>query len=150
MEQQTNVLHEFHEPAYEFASTGQRFLNYLIDVIVFYILMLIVGFIVGAAFASSISDGEVEGAIGFAVLTYLFVFVIFFAYYTFLEGSKGKTLGKMITKTKVIREDGQPMTYGKALLRTLCRLVPFEFISAFLGQKMWHDQWTGTITVKDN
>ncbi len=55
----------------------------------------------------------------------------------------------MITKTKVIREDGEPMTFGKAFLRTLCRLVPFEFISAFLGQKMWHDQWTSTITVKD-
>ena len=150
MEQQTNVLHEFHEPAYEFASAGQRFLNYVIDIIVFYVLILIVAFIVGAAFASSISDGEVGGALGFAFVTYLLVFVIFFAYYTFLEGSKGKTLGKMITKTKVIREDGEPMTFGKAFLRTLCRLVPFEFISAFLGQMMWHDQWTNTITIKDN
>ena len=149
MEQQTNVLHEFHEPAYEFASTGQRLLNYVIDIIVFYVLILIVAFIVGAAFATSISDGEVGGALGFAFVTYLLVFVIFFAYYTFLEGSKGKTLGKMITKTKVIREDGEPMTFGKAFLRTLCRLVPFEFISAFLGQKMWHDQWTNTITIKD-
>ena len=150
MEQQTNVLQEFHEPAYEFATTGQRFLNYVIDIIVFYLLMLLTGFIVGAAFASSISDGEVGGAIGFALVTYFLVFAIFFAYYTFLEGSKGKTLGKMITKTKVIREDGEPMTFGKAFLRTLCRLVPFEFISAFLGQKMWHDQWTNTITIKDN
>lgn len=149
MEQQTNVLHEFHEPAYEFASTGQRLLNYVIDLIVFYILAALIGFFVGAAFATSISDGETSGAIGFITITYLLVFVIFFVYYTFLEGSKGKTLGKMITKTKVIREDGEPMTFGKALLRTLCRLVPFEFISAFLGQKMWHDQWTGTITVKD-
>lgn len=150
MEQQTNVLHEFHEPAYEFASTGQRLLNYVIDLIVFYILAALIGFFVGAAFASSISDGETAGAIGFITITYLLVFVVFLAYYTFLEGSKGKTLGKMITKTKVIREDGEPMTFGKAFLRTLCRLVPFEFISAFLGQKMWHDQWTNTITIKDN
>ncbi len=58
MEQQTNVLHEFHEPSYEFASAGQRLLNYVIDVIVFYILAALIGFFVGAAFATSISDGE--------------------------------------------------------------------------------------------
>lgn len=149
MEQQTNLLNEFTEPTLEYASAGQRFLNYIIDVIAFYILVIVFGFIGGMAFASSIADGTAENAIGFIVFTYLVAFAVIFAYYTFLEGSKGKTLGKLITKTKVVREDGEPMTYGKAFMRTLCRLVPFEAFSAFFGMKMWHDSWTNTMVIKD-
>ena len=32
--------------------------------------------------------------------------VFFLVYYVYLEGSKGQTVGKMITKIKVVREDG--------------------------------------------
>jgi uncharacterized RDD family membrane protein YckC len=115
--------------------------------------MFVFGIFLGVAFTSSIDleTGEPTAAIGGVMLLYLVSFGVIFAYYTFLEGSsKGKTIGKMITKTKVIREDGEPMTFGKAFLRTLCRLVPFEFISAFFaGGQMWHDSWTGTRVVKD-
>jgi uncharacterized RDD family membrane protein YckC len=148
MEQETNVLQEFAEPTYEYASAGQRFLNYLIDFIAFYLLVSIVGIFIGLYYASS---GEVvnENGGGFIALTYAISFAIFLAYYTLLEGTKGKTLGKLITKTKVVREDGEPMNYGKAFVRTLCRLVPFEAFSGFSGTTMWHDSWTNTMTVKD-
>jgi uncharacterized RDD family membrane protein YckC len=108
MEQETNVLQEFAEPTYEYASAGQRFLNYLIDFIAFYLLVSIVGIFIGLYYASS---GEVvnENGGGFIALTYAISFAIFLAYYTLLEGTKGKTLGKLITKTKVVREDGEPM-----------------------------------------
>ncbi len=148
MEQQTNVLQDFNEPEYEFASTGQRFLNYIIDLIAFYLLITIIFVIIGVFYASSGETLEEESG-GFIAVTYLISFTVLFAYYTLLEGSKGKTLGKLITKTKVVREDGEPMTYGKAFMRTLCRIIPFEFISAFTGTKMWHDSWSNTMTVKD-
>lgn len=148
MEQQTNILQDFNEPEYEFASTGQRFLNYIIDLIAFYLLITIIFVIIGVFYASSGETLEEESG-GFIAVTYLISFTVLFVYYTLLEGSKGKTLGKLITKTKVVREDGEPMTYGKAFMRTLCRIIPFEFISAFTGTKMWHDSWTNTMTVKD-
>lgn len=143
------MLNDFNEPSYEPASTGQRFVNYLIDVIIFYVVIIVFSFIFGLAFASSIeSESDLETGSSILII-YLVVFAVFFAYYTFLEGSKGKTIGKMVSKTRVVCEDGSPMTYGKAFLRTLCRMVPFEFISAFTGTQMWHDSWTKTKVVKD-
>jgi uncharacterized RDD family membrane protein YckC len=143
-------------PEPELASTGQRFANYLIDILVFYAVIFVFGIVAGVALVNSDSlsqgatDEDVQAAMGGIFLLYAFVFAFLFLYYTLLEGSKGKTLGKMVTKTRVVREDGEPMTYGKAFLRTLCRLVPFEALSIFFGAQMWHDKWTGTVVVKDN
>jgi uncharacterized RDD family membrane protein YckC len=140
--EQTNLLNEFAEPSLVSASTGQRLANYLLDIIAFYGLIFIVG--IFGVFGSNSSD--VENNIG---VIYLVAFTVIFGYYTILEGSRGKTLGKLVTKTKVLREDGLPISYGQAFMRTLCRMVPFEFISAFTGSQMWHDRWTKTIVVKD-
>lgn len=140
--EQTNILNEFAEPTLVYASTGQRLANYLIDVIAFYALIFILAFI-GTLGISNFSVEEHAGMI------YLVALVVVFTYYIVLEGTKGKTLGKLVTKTKVLTENGLPISYGQAFMRTLCRMVPFEFISAFTGNKMWHDQWTKTIVVKD-
>jgi uncharacterized RDD family membrane protein YckC len=155
--EQTTLLEDVINPEPELASTGQRFVNYLIDILVFYGVIIIFGMLAGAGLAASdkFSEGATEedvqsAFLGGVFLIYAFVFGFLFLYYTLLEGSKGKTLGKMVTKTRVIREDGEPMTYGKAFLRTLCRMVPFEPLSIFFGMQMWHDKWTGTVVVKDN
>lgn len=145
--EQTNLLNEFSEPTFEYAGAGQRFVNYLIDLIVFYVLMFIVGIFIGIAAVAGVASTE---SIAITILTYVFAIALFLLYYTLLEGSKGKTLGKLVTKTKVVTEDGSPMTYSKAFLRSLSRLVPFEPLSVFFGLKMWHDQWTNTMVIKDN
>jgi uncharacterized RDD family membrane protein YckC len=140
--EQTNLLNEFDQTSFEPATTGQRLANYLIDIIVFYLLIFIVGMLLGATMGVSESGSYVA-------VYYLISFGLFFGYYTYLEGSKGKTIGKMITKTKVLTVSGEPVTYSKAFMRTLCRIVPFEFISAFFGTSMWHDKWVDTIVIKD-
>jgi uncharacterized RDD family membrane protein YckC len=53
-------------------------------------------------------------------------------YYVAQEALWSRTLGKLITGTKVVNEDGSKLTFGRALGRTLCRLIPFEPLS-FLG-----------------
>lgn len=145
--EQTNLLNEFSEPTFEYASAGQRFVNYLIDLIIFYVLMFIVGIFIGVAAVAGLTSIE---SVAVTILTYIFAIAFFLLYYTLLEGSKGKTLGKLVSKTKVVTEDGSPMTYSKAFLRSLSRLVPFEPLSVFFGLKMWHDQWTNTMVIKDN
>jgi uncharacterized RDD family membrane protein YckC len=150
MEQESNVLHEYNEPTYEFAAVWQRLVNFVIDVVAFYVLMAVIGIITGLVtlaidpeFRSTSSGGSIQ-------LLFLFMYIlIIILYYTLLEGSKGKTLGKLITKTKSIQIDGSPLGYKKAFLRSLCRFIPLEFISVFFGGLMWHDQWTYTMTVKD-
>ena len=44
-------------------------------------------------------------------------------YFPLLEGFTGRTLGKLILGVKVVRADGKVPGLGKAILRTLLRLV---------------------------
>jgi uncharacterized RDD family membrane protein YckC len=124
------------------ASTGKRFLNYLIDFIVYYIL----SFLGGLFFGAIGQIGFLGDDTGFAGL-YLMVFSIYFLYYFVTEfGFKGRTIGKLITGTKAVNEDGSLITAKTYLLRTLCRFVPFEPFSAFGGHP-WHDKWTRTYVI---
>ncbi|MFY7839740.1 MAG: RDD family protein [Lacibacter sp.] len=150
MEEQEHVLSDFTEPQFKLASVGQRFLNFIIDLIAFYFLAFIAGILAGAIGVAMQSDADQSMPAGFQLL-FLFSFLgIYLFYYTLLEGAKGKTLGKLLTKTKAVQIDGSPLGYQKAFVRSLCRFVPFEFISVFFGGFMWHDRWTYSMTVQDN
>ncbi len=123
---------------YESASGWKRFFNYIIDIIAFYIII----FIIAIAF----------GFLGMAeMLTktniYILSALILILYYSLTEGISGRTLGKLITGTKVITEDGGNPGFTKILVRTLCRFIPFEAFS-FLGDGTgWHDTITKTRVV---
>ncbi|MGZ4870108.1 MAG: RDD family protein [Halobacteriota archaeon] len=54
----------------------------------------------------------------------LIVLVIYFLYFTLLEGHGGQTVGKTAVNIKVVREaDGLPIDYGEAAVRTLLRII---------------------------
>ena len=63
---------------------------------------------------------------------------------------KGKSFGKLITKTRVVMEDGSNPTYLDYLKRSFCRLIPFEAFS-FLGSegRGWHDSVSKTYVVDE-
>jgi len=74
----------------------------------------------------------------------------FFAYYAVMEHMLGQTVGKMIMKTRVVNVDGGQPSLGQTVIRTLCRMVPLEFISVWIGDGvMWHDKWASTRVIKD-
>lgn len=128
------------------ASTGKRFANYLIDVIVYYILSAVWGVVL--AFTSPETVLE-ENASNMLTL-YLTVFLILFGYYTIMEAAfNGKTIGKLITRTRAVREDGSPLGWDKAALRSLCRFIPFEPFSFLAGSVGWHDSIPKTRVVND-
>jgi uncharacterized RDD family membrane protein YckC len=56
------------------------------------------------------------------VLT-LVAIVIGLGYFVYFEGTTGQTIGKKIVNIKVVKEDGKPMTYIDAFIRTLLRLI---------------------------
>lgn len=60
--------------------------------------------------------------------------------------NKGQSIGKMITRFEARRIDGNPFTATDAFLRTVCRLIPFEFIAIFIrkDQRSLHDLLTAT------
>lgn len=138
----------------EDASTGQRFLNYLIDNLLMqyglsYLTGTIVGYLLATLFPdfmrSLIESGSESGSM--ILLGYIIMIFNYIVYYTFCEKVfKGHTLGKLITGTRAIREDGEELTFKDAILRTLSRLVPFEPFTGF--GTPWHDSWTKTRVVK--
>ncbi|MEX6690285.1 RDD family protein [Danxiaibacter flavus] len=130
------------------ASLWQRFANFLIDRIVFCVFLFFLGFIAALVDArqTAIYVEEIKGNF---FLNYLVTCVVLMIFYTLVEGMcGGRTLGKLITRTRVVREDGAPFGWKDALLRSLCRVVPFEELSAFFGDGFWHDKWTKTKVVK--
>lgn len=126
------------------ATTGQRFINHLIDIIIYYALLFVIGIFAGLMSPESFAD-ESETGLGW----YVIGIIIFLGYYTLSEGSSGKTIGKLITGTKVVSENGDSISYKDAFIRSLCRLVPLEPLSIFFSEGgMWHDKWSRTQVVK--
>lgn len=144
-------------PQYQYATQGQRFLNWLIDNLLMrfglsYLTGMAVGAILGVIapdFLFSLVYGD-DGRPGFGlyVLAYIIAIFNYLIYYTLCEKLfKGYTLGKIITGTRAIREDGTELTFKDAFLRSASRLVPFEVFSGF-STLTWHDSWTKTMVVK--
>jgi uncharacterized RDD family membrane protein YckC len=141
---------------FEYASQGQRFLNWLIDnLFMRFALSYLTGMAIGALLAITAPDflnelaysnGRMTG--GILLVAFLVGFLNYILYYTFCEKLfKGYTLGKLITGTRAIRQDGKELSFKDALLRSLCRFVPFEVFSGF-NTLTWHDSWTDTMVIK--
>lgn len=76
--------------------------------------------------------------------------VIYILYYFIFEIFSGKTLGKMITKTKVIRRGEGNLSFLKILTRTITRLFFLDMYSYLFGYEIgMHDLLSNTIVVKD-
>ena len=137
---------------YDEASNGQRFLNYLIDTI---FMRYAVGYATGYLLAEFLLATSPETAYdlfgdeGNWGAIYLIAIINHLVYYSICEKVfKGHTIGKLITGTRVIREDGEELTFKDAFLRSLSRLVPFEALSIWFGSGLWHDTWTKTKVIK--
>lgn len=126
----------------EYAEGGKRFLNYLID----YFAVIGCGFVVGVVVAILFGDDAIE--VIESVPETVLGLILFFGYYTFTEGIWNRSLGKLITGTKVVQEDGSRPTFAQIMGRTLCRFIPFEAFS-FLGSGPgWHDSISNRRVIK--
>ncbi len=133
------------------ASSGKRFLNYIIDLLFFYVLVVAMGVLIGLIFPDII-DGIDDSSPGLGLWD-RFLTLLFYGLYMFFTELifRGKSLGKLITRTKAVNEhDGSEISFEKAFFRGLSRAVPFEAFSA-LGSPSypWHDKWTNTIVINE-
>ena len=143
---QQDMLQDVEQELMEYASVGQRFLNYLIDLI----SLLGIWFLVVFMIAASNPDSEFIQSLDNInpLLDRLLTLISFGLYVAIFEGAtKGRTLGKLITGTIAVRADNMPFTWSDAFLRGFSRMVPFEAFSAFGGHP-WHDRWTNTHVIK--
>ncbi len=124
-------------------SSFTRFLNFIIDFIVWLVLASITTFIVGLLINPTDS-----GLI--TILGYLLIFGTFVAYYTIMEIKFQKTVGKFITKTKVVKMNGEKPDNSDIIARTFYRLIPFDRISFLFVKNGIHDYLSKTNVVKDS
>ncbi len=138
------------EPQLMRASTGQRFVNYLIDVIVFYLLFIGLGVIIALVSPAAI-DSFTEESDGFGLLERLFSLIFYALYMGLVEGVlKGKSLGKLISGTRAVNLDGSRISFSKAFARGFSRAVPFCVFSAFgTPCDPWQDRWTDTMVIDE-
>ena len=131
------------------ASRGQRFANYIIDSIVYYLIIFFIGFLAGALFTYFDYDGMYLWIVGMGQWGQIaFNLTVMALYFMFMEGFTQRTVGKFITGTIVIMEDGSRPEAGVAALRTLCRFIPFEPFSFFgTPARGWHDTITKTYVI---
>jgi uncharacterized RDD family membrane protein YckC len=151
-EEQVNLFDT--DSMYTEASQGQRFFNWLIDnLFMRFALSYATGYAVGYLLLAVAPDFLAEIAYEergwrFYLLAYILGIFNYIIYYTICEKAfRGYTIGKLITGTRALRNDGSELSFKDAILRSLSRIVPFEVFSA-LGRRPWHDSWTDTMVVK--
>lgn len=149
---QQNFQNQFEVTDDILASQGQRFLNLLLDYVGQIALMMLVGVVIGVI---SVVTGNPQLANMFdnmnTLTEYAFTIVLVLIYYNLFEIFTSRTLGKFITKTIVVDENGNKPEYQIIMIRSLCRLIPFDALS-FLGAspRGWHDSISRTYVVQRN
>ncbi|MFN8345469.1 MAG: RDD family protein [Spirosomataceae bacterium] len=135
---------------------AKRLVNFIVDYLVFlgFFMFLIVavgiiaGLITGDEEFTFFSDLETVNPI----LDRIFTGVLYCTYCLLFEYfTNGKTIGKMLTKTRVVSTDGTKPTFKQLLTRSFSRIVPFDGFS-FLSEtpQGWHDRWADTYVVNDS
>ena len=131
--------------SFDEASLDKRFANLLLDSIILFIINFMFSLFIGLLliFTSPLMFDKFTNLGLFG--NYLIGFVIGTIYYTLFEMYFGRTLGKFITKTKVVSTNGDKPSLNVIFIRTLCRYIPFEAFS-YLGSSKsgWHDKLSGT------
>jgi uncharacterized RDD family membrane protein YckC len=123
------------------ASKGQRLLNLVIDYLAQRALALAVGWALALA--------GVPLHLHVLTFTISSVFAVWIGYYVACELLFGCTLGKFVTRTRVVDESGNRPSFLQIVGRTFARLVPFEPFSCFDNPPIgWHDRWSGTRVVR--
>ncbi|MFQ6309844.1 RDD family protein [Lysobacter capsici] len=86
------------------------------------------------------------------VLNIVIGYAVVVLYYVPLEGMFGVTLGKLVTGTRVVDEQGRPPSWGQVLGRTFARFIPFEAFSVLFAREDrvsgWHDRLPKTLVVR--
>jgi uncharacterized RDD family membrane protein YckC len=141
------------EKTVQAAGFGLRAAALLVDMVLVWFLGLLLGTFVGVAglLLTMYSPGGPPPMNRLIILSGL-VFSV--AYFVVSWARGGQTLGKMAVDIKVVGADGQPPSWGKAVLRYVGYIVngivlSIGFLWALFDRRRqgWHDKLAGTFVV---
>jgi len=126
------------------AGKTKRFVNLLIDYLLFMPLALFIWVII--FFIAGLTGNDIENI--HPLMDRLITALLWVLFYFALESITQRTIGKLVTQTKVVLENGEKPGADVIILRSLARMIPFEAFS-FLGNSSrgWHDTMTKTYVV---
>lgn len=133
-----------------FASKSQRLLNFIIDVLIIYIIEISIGTtitIIGDLTNSYATSNWVTSLS--PIESFFFGLIILFFYYGITEMYFSRTFAKYFTKTMVVKHDGSKPNIKSIIIRTVSRLIllePFSFLTG--DSRGWHDTLSVTYVVK--
>lgn len=119
-------------PELNLAFWGERFVAWLIDVVLIGAVFLVIGLF---TFLSGLTYGLVPGWPSWIPF---FSFnpngVVLFLYWMLMEGSSGQSLGKMLMRIKVVHVDGTPVNMGNAAVESVGKafLLPLDCIVGWI------------------
>ena len=135
------------------AGRWRRFFNWVIDYVCFILLSMLV--MIPYAIWLAIDGGEAalaeletpnllrDYAVGLSAML---------LYYIPMEGFFGFTIGKLVTGTRVVTEQGGRPAWGQVIGRTFARFIPFEPFSLLFSndkeRRGWHDSLPKTYVVR--
>lgn len=115
---------------YELATTRERVLAFILDIIAVLLLNTILQVFIGLAFGQML-DGHAQK------VTQLMPAALLILYCTFLEiFNNGQTIGKMALKTRTVRLDGRQPAWSEMLGRSFLHYVDSIFSLGFIGIMM--------------
>ena len=115
------------EVEYTLADVASRTAATLIDLLIQSVFLIILGLAVFfiSFFAPEFWELQYGWIIGAALLIFA---ILSYGYYIFLElGMNGRTPGKKLLKLRVIRRNGQPLTFRHAAIRNLFKVLLDSF-----------------------
>jgi uncharacterized RDD family membrane protein YckC len=146
-----------------FGGFWRRFIAYIVDKLILYLMSLILFFIGlfamgfgGASPWSIVTTGNLPRETGFFMALYCATaFFMDMFYFIWFHGTIGQTLGKRLLGLRLIRTSGEKMTLGIAFLRWVGSLISGLFV--FLGfiwiaidhrKQGWHDKIAATLVIR--
>lgn len=120
----------------DYATKKTRFLNFVLDSVLFFLLHVIHVLIIGERLHSFLGQTFLNN--------FLYFLLEYFLYHFIFELAFSRTPGKFLTGTKVIDDNERRPAFKTILIRTLCRLIPFDGLSFLVADRGWHDSISKT------
>jgi uncharacterized RDD family membrane protein YckC len=138
-----------------YASVSSRFVAVLIDLIVFVAIGFVLALLSGSTETTS-APGQVSTSAYLDGGNFFLWIAIALVYYTVMEASCGGSLGKLVTGIRVVDSEGDPISWGQALVRNslrpidglFCYVVALISIAASSEQQRLGDRAASTFVVR--
>lgn len=104
------------------ASVGERIVGGLVDLVVTFVAVLMVGSVLGLA-TSDLEEGQIGVSTSVTGWRFLACALVVFLGFAAMEWIWGKTPGKMLLRMHVVGRDGGLPSPGAAIVRNLLRFV---------------------------